>query len=322
MGRWRPLPDGLPPEARRLVERLRLLKDRTGLSMSSLAAKTAYSRSSWQRYLSGSRLAPWQAADALGRLAGEDRARLRALWQLAAETWEEAEAAAEAAAAEAAGRSAPGRSGAETRSPAHVEPDAGTAAGTAHDIVEPARRLRRPGPAGRRGIVLACVAAAVATGVGVLLALSGSERGSARHPQWPWALATGPSPEVGCRSTLCDGRLPGQQRCDRQATELNETFLATHTVRLMYSPGCQAVWGEVEPAKGTSALSVTRSDSAPHLEPAGSSRTRMLGVTPTSRPQACAKIREELVCVSGDIPQGAASQRQTLSVARLRISGL
>lgn len=52
MGRWRPLPQDVRPEVRRLVERLRLLKDRSGLSYTALAAKTPYSASSWQRYLS------------------------------------------------------------------------------------------------------------------------------------------------------------------------------------------------------------------------------------------------------------------------------
>ncbi|WP_143663574.1 helix-turn-helix transcriptional regulator, partial [Streptomyces sp. NRRL B-24085] len=48
-----PLPDSLPREARHLVEQLRHLKDRTGLSLAELARRTAYSKSSWQRYLSG-----------------------------------------------------------------------------------------------------------------------------------------------------------------------------------------------------------------------------------------------------------------------------
>lgn len=33
MSVWQPLPDGLPPEVRHFVEQLRLLKDRTGLSL-------------------------------------------------------------------------------------------------------------------------------------------------------------------------------------------------------------------------------------------------------------------------------------------------
>ncbi|MER5216776.1 helix-turn-helix transcriptional regulator [Streptomyces sp. NPDC002838] len=87
MTRWRPLPDSLPREARHLVEQLRALKDRTGLSLAELARRTAYSKSSWQRYLSGTKQPPRGAVHALCRVAGADQARLLALWDLADATW-------------------------------------------------------------------------------------------------------------------------------------------------------------------------------------------------------------------------------------------
>ncbi|MEU1404473.1 helix-turn-helix transcriptional regulator [Streptomyces sp. NPDC005728] len=87
MTRWQPLPDSLPREARHLVEQLRFLKGRTGLSLAELARRTAYSKSSWQRYLSGAKLPPRGAAQVLCRLAGADQARLLALWELAEQAW-------------------------------------------------------------------------------------------------------------------------------------------------------------------------------------------------------------------------------------------
>ncbi|MFF9804705.1 helix-turn-helix domain-containing protein [Streptomyces coeruleorubidus] len=87
MTRWRPLPDALPREARHLVGQLRTLKDRTGLSLAELARRTAYSKSSWQRYLSGAKQPPRGAVQALCRVAGADHARLLALWDLADQTW-------------------------------------------------------------------------------------------------------------------------------------------------------------------------------------------------------------------------------------------
>ncbi|MEV0634377.1 helix-turn-helix transcriptional regulator [Streptomyces sp. NPDC050619] len=87
MTRWRPLPDALPREARHLVEQLRGLKDRTGLSLAELARRTAYSKSSWQRYLSGTKQPPRGAVQALCRVAGADQARLLALWDLSDQTW-------------------------------------------------------------------------------------------------------------------------------------------------------------------------------------------------------------------------------------------
>ncbi|MFK0287176.1 helix-turn-helix domain-containing protein [Streptomyces sp. NPDC090499] len=98
MTRWQPLPARLPREARHLVEQLRVLKGRTGLSLAGLARRTAYSKSSWQRYLSGDRLPPRAAAQVLCRLAGGDQARVLALWELAEQAWPQgaAEPAAEA----------------------------------------------------------------------------------------------------------------------------------------------------------------------------------------------------------------------------------
>ncbi|WP_373453336.1 helix-turn-helix domain-containing protein [Streptomyces sp. XY006] len=87
MTRWRPLPEALPREARHLVEQLRSLKDRTGLSLAELARRTAYSKSSWQRYLSGAKQPPRGAVQALCRVAGAEQARLLALWDLADPTW-------------------------------------------------------------------------------------------------------------------------------------------------------------------------------------------------------------------------------------------
>lgn len=69
MGGWQPLPDELPAEVRHFVEQLRLLKDRTGLSLVALGARTAYSKSSWHRYLNATQPPPRQAVVALCRVA-------------------------------------------------------------------------------------------------------------------------------------------------------------------------------------------------------------------------------------------------------------
>ncbi|GAA2259323.1 hypothetical protein GCM10010104_65830 [Streptomyces indiaensis] len=69
------------------MEQLRTLKDRTGWSLAELARRTAYSKSSWQRYLSGAKQPPRGAVQALCRMAGTEQARLLALWDLADLTW-------------------------------------------------------------------------------------------------------------------------------------------------------------------------------------------------------------------------------------------
>ncbi|MFF9275216.1 helix-turn-helix domain-containing protein [Streptomyces griseosporeus] len=90
MSGWQPLPDGLPPEVRHFVTRLRDLKDATGLSLAALGARTAYSKSSWQRYLNAVQPPPRQAVDALARVAGldaPDSERLAVRWEVAMEAW-------------------------------------------------------------------------------------------------------------------------------------------------------------------------------------------------------------------------------------------
>lgn len=104
MPRWKPLSAELDPRARQLVVHLRRLKDRSGLSVRQLAAKTGYSATSWERYLGGRSLPPGEAVEALARIGGIDAARLLALREMAADGGQpppEAVLAEPAAAAEA-----------------------------------------------------------------------------------------------------------------------------------------------------------------------------------------------------------------------------
>src|SRR6266700_6970316 len=66
---WSPLPGGLNDDARMLTEELRAMKDGTGLSLALLAARTHYSRSSWERWLNGKRLITAQALLAFAEAA-------------------------------------------------------------------------------------------------------------------------------------------------------------------------------------------------------------------------------------------------------------
>ncbi|MER5538556.1 helix-turn-helix domain-containing protein [Streptomyces mirabilis] len=77
----------VPVELQRLVGELRQCEDRCELSLTSLAAKTGFSVSSWQRYLGGRSLPPWEAVDALGRLGQAEHGRLRVVWETAVDVW-------------------------------------------------------------------------------------------------------------------------------------------------------------------------------------------------------------------------------------------
>ncbi|MEU7131891.1 helix-turn-helix domain-containing protein [Streptomyces sp. NPDC046261] len=83
---------------RQLVVQLRRLKDRSGLSLAALAAKTSYSRSSWERYLNGKQLPPADAVEQLALVCGADPVRLLVLHEVAADAWSEEAPAGEAGA--------------------------------------------------------------------------------------------------------------------------------------------------------------------------------------------------------------------------------
>jgi peptidoglycan hydrolase-like protein with peptidoglycan-binding domain len=85
MSRWKELPASLDPRVRQLAVQLRRLKDHSGLSLQALAARTGYSRASWDRYLNGRALPPQEAVAALARACDTDPARLLALHEVAVE---------------------------------------------------------------------------------------------------------------------------------------------------------------------------------------------------------------------------------------------
>jgi hypothetical protein len=124
MGAWQPLPADLPPEVRHFVEQLRLLKDRTGLSLVALGERTAYSKSSWHRYLNATQPPPRQAVVALCRVAGAgaEAERFGVRWELAVRVWPRTPAPAPAGASAVGGAGA-GASGAEGEYDGEYEDD-------------------------------------------------------------------------------------------------------------------------------------------------------------------------------------------------------
>ncbi|PVC93446.1 peptidoglycan-binding protein [Streptomyces sp. CS014] len=80
-------PRSLGPHGRRFVDRMRELKDRSGLSLAALANRTSYSKSSWERYLNGKSLPPAEAVREMAGLCGADANQLLALHSLAADEW-------------------------------------------------------------------------------------------------------------------------------------------------------------------------------------------------------------------------------------------
>jgi len=83
MARWEPLAERVPVDARRLATQLRRMKDRSGLTVPALAARTAQPAEVWERALAGRQLPPLDAVEVLAQASGADYERIAALWRLA-----------------------------------------------------------------------------------------------------------------------------------------------------------------------------------------------------------------------------------------------
>ncbi|MGY5124754.1 helix-turn-helix domain-containing protein [Streptomyces nigrescens] len=226
-------------ESSRLAAGLRELRTRTGLSLAALAARTSYSKSSWERYLNGKKLPPRDAVEALCRLAEEPAGRLVALWELADAAWS-GRGRSGAAQVRGGGNAAAGGPG-EARAPgaAVVEvtvppPDGGAAARRGQ--VAPWLSRRMAGVAAGAG----------AGGMAVLVALAVWAGTGGGGP------AMGAMPEVsevtGCRARACDGKDPESMRCDRPGlvrTPVERTAAGGEQVQLRYGTRCGAAWGRV-----------------------------------------------------------------------------
>ncbi|MFE7401332.1 helix-turn-helix domain-containing protein [Streptomyces sp. NPDC057557] len=91
MPRWKALSDELDPQVREFAGQLRRLVDRRGLSIAAVADRTGYSKTSWERYLSGRLLAPRGAIVALAEATGTSQVHLTTMWELAERAWSRSE---------------------------------------------------------------------------------------------------------------------------------------------------------------------------------------------------------------------------------------
>ncbi|MFC6062645.1 helix-turn-helix domain-containing protein [Streptomyces ochraceiscleroticus] len=91
MPRWRALPEELDPQVREFAGQLRRQVERSGLSISALADRTGYSKTSWERYLNGRLLPPQRAVVALAEVTGAHTGHLTTMWELAERAWSRSE---------------------------------------------------------------------------------------------------------------------------------------------------------------------------------------------------------------------------------------
>ncbi|MFJ8624195.1 DUF2690 domain-containing protein [Kitasatospora sp. NPDC093550] len=268
---WKNLPEELSEPARRLAEELRAIKDAAGLSLSELAARTHYSRASWERWLNGKRVVTDQALDALIGAVECDGPALRALWERAV--------------------AAPGSPGSPTEPPVRDsaaaepvsgvpspdgasadEPPLGVPSADEPSVDEPSvgeadealvtGQAPEPAPVARwrRPAVLVSGAAVLA----VLLVLAGLR--ATRHDGKPTPLAapapttaptTPPAPapastsarpipaEPTCQAVGCDHKDPKYSACGKDARTLYTEVIGKVVIYLRYSQNCRAAWAAI-----------------------------------------------------------------------------
>ncbi|KOG88514.1 peptidoglycan-binding protein [Streptomyces varsoviensis] len=204
MSRWKKLPEPLDQRVRQLVVQMRRLKDHSGLSLEALAARTAYSSSSWERYLNGKKLPPRQAVVELAQIAETDPTRLLVLHELAEEAWGRPDtatasgpasaSASEVGAGDAGTGPAAGAGDGSDQAPGLVSgPSAGGPA-------EP--RRRRAGLLVAAGVALAAVLAVV-----LVVTEPWSSGGSSHAKDSPAPTVTDDAPHYECDVKRQDGRL-------------------------------------------------------------------------------------------------------------------
>ncbi|WP_328770164.1 helix-turn-helix domain-containing protein [Streptomyces sp. NBC_00286] len=205
-------------EHTRLAAALRELRAGAGLSLAALAERTAYSKSSWERYLNGKSLPPRQAVQELCRLANEPDGRLLALWEIAESHW-----------SGRAGAPAPEPPGDESPRPHPQEspPPAGTGW----------RRLHR----GRLLVALASAYTVIVGGAAALLFLLLPDSEAQEDGPPPASVPFSLAPE--CHGAACEGRDPMRLICGIGPETLASHRTATGAyVELRHSKKCGASW--------------------------------------------------------------------------------
>ncbi|WP_190034343.1 helix-turn-helix domain-containing protein [Streptomyces fructofermentans] len=294
------------------MERLKEAKDATGLSFAALAASTAYSKSSWERYLNGKAFPPRGAVEALARLGGTDPAGLLALWRLADGAWSGRDARRPAdpprvtkaePEAETEAKAAPGpepRPGTQTPAVAGPKPGAGhedasdgqPARGSAdHECAGPGLQAAPARGPGRRAVAVAVVAtvAVMAAVFGVATWVRAAADGGAEPP-------AGTRSPVPCRGKTCTDHdsEQGETACWTDAATHAVRTVRGRTVELRHSPVCAAVWGRIRDPLPADRVWVETSDGRRQSRqvsvPGRSLYTLMIGVERPADARTCFEL--------------------------------
>ncbi|NGN67959.1 DUF2690 domain-containing protein [Streptomyces sp. A7024] len=297
MPRWRDLPEELDPQVREFASQLRRLVDRSRLSVSAVADRTGYSRSSWERYLNGRLLPPQGAVEALAEVTGANARHLHTMWELAERAWSRAEMrhdhtleaiqVAEARAALGEFGPAPavggnGRGGGAPPKPAKKAAKKAAAQSPApspYPMTAPAAGgPQRPKRRNYAGIAAVAGAAAliILGSVVAVTQLGGDDKKTADDPKKSPSASEKKLPNgVKCAGDDCTGKDPEEMACGGMefANTPDSVAVAGATVEVRYSKSCDAAWARISGATPGDTIRIT-------VQPAGEKAvTRSAAVT-------------------------------------------
>lgn len=234
----------LRPECADLAAELRALRARAGITLAALAAKSTYSKSSWERYLNGKALPPWAAIRELCAVADEPPPRMRALWELAESAW--------SGRASVASPSPPvAAPAAEPRRETAVPPERGAVPDRAWTRT-PARPLPNSGVAIAVVAVLLCVVATTGAAYAWRSAVA------ARSSDSPGGALSAAAVVVRCHGRTCQGRDPGTMECGvAPATLAQVTTPSAAGLQIRYNPQCEGAWARAWHTRVGDRISIT-----------------------------------------------------------------
>ncbi|MGW3289399.1 helix-turn-helix domain-containing protein [Streptomyces sp. NPDC001002] len=228
----------LSPEGARLAAALRELRERSGLTLAGLAAKTTYSKSSWERYLNGKTLPPRPAVEELCRIAGEPDGRCVALWEIAESEWG-------------------GRAREDHRQQPPPPAPPAPSPPPPPEPAPPEESAPLPPTGHRRAAlalaVLATLSAVLAAIVTVALVLLPRENAEPSPPATPTAPL--------CHASGCAGKDPMHLKCAAAPTTLAQYHTATGAwMEVRYSKACGTSWARMWGTRLGDRLEVTPGD--------------------------------------------------------------
>ncbi|MGP3982019.1 helix-turn-helix domain-containing protein [Streptomyces sp. KR80] len=310
MPRWKALPDELDPQVREFASQLRRLVDRSGLSIATVADRTGYSKTSWERYLGGRLLPPEGAVVSLAEVTGANPAHLTTMWELAERAWSRSEMRHDVtmeAIRVAQARAALGEFGAPAAKSGHrgtARPQAAPPAGPAHGYhptgaVRPAPPGDGPRGRGRSRRVPMFIAGAVGgllvvAAVVLLLDLGGNdEAGAVKMPPSPTASQKPEVPAgVKCTGDDCSGADPEAMGCGGQyAQTVADGIVGGAFIEVRYSEVCKAAWARItEAAPGDTVRIVgAKQTESGTADQGGEAYTMMVAVSAPGGAKACAE---------------------------------